>query len=429
CSAPLGGFQLDDDGDPTLSNTEGPVSVASGTYGCSEAPVPLWTLTSATCSDGSPVNAINVGPGENVTCTFVNTKDGSITIVKDVANPPGTHPQDFSFTCSPPVGSFQLDDDADGALSNTNGPTSVSTGTYGCSEAPVAGWVLTSTTCSDGSPVNAINVGAAEDVTCTFVNAPVGNVVIQKVCVGGNESFGFTGTLGAFGLSCVNGSAGQSFNSIPVGSKTVTESAPPAGWSFTGLTCDDPGAVITGPTATFTLDAGETVTCTYTNMKSATVVIVKDTVPDGEQDFSFACAGLGTFSLDDDADDTLQNTHQFDSVTPGSYTCTEANVPGYQIAVSCADDDSGSSGSPPSALVDADPGETVTCTFTNTFYPGPNPVGGILGLLDGGDASEPRQSAQSPGSGAPNGLALGILGAGMGLLLAAAWVARGRLRG
>jgi hypothetical protein len=429
CAAPMGNFSLDDDGDPALSNIEGPISVAPGAYGCSEASVLLWTLTSATCSDGSPVNAINVGPGEDVTCTFVNTKNGSITIIKDVANPPGTHPQDFSFTCSPPMGSFQLDDDGDGTLPNTKGPTSTSAGTYSCSESgPPLGWVLTSATCSDGSAVSAISVSAAEDVTCTFVNAPVGNVVIQKVCVGGNESFGFTGTMGAFGLTCVNGSASQSFNNIPVGAKTVTESAPPAGWSFADLTCDDPGTVVAGATATFTLDASETVTCTYTNMKSATVVIVKNTVPDVEQDFSFACAGLGAFSLDDDADGTLPNTHQFDNVTPGSYTCTEANVPGYQIAISCADDDSGSSGSPPDALVDADPGETVTCTFTNTFHPGPNPVGGILGLLEAADASEPRQSAQNPSSGL-NGLTLSFLCVGVGLLLGAVWVARRRLRG
>jgi hypothetical protein len=188
------------------------------------------------------------------------------------------------------------------------------------------GWVLTSATCSDGSAVSAISVSAAEDVTCTFVNAPVGNVVIQKVCVGGNESFGFTGTMGAFGLTCVNGSASQSFNDIPVGAKTVTESAPPAGWSFTGLTCDDPGAVVAGATATFTLDASETVTCTFTNMKSATVVIVKNTVPDGEQDFSFA-ARPGQYLLDDDADGALQNAPVRNVYADPHHT--EAVVPGY----------------------------------------------------------------------------------------------------
>ena len=36
----------------------------------------------------------------------------------------------------------------------------------------------------------------------------------------------------------------------------------------------------------------------------------------------------------------------------------------------------------PSASIDLDGGETVTCTFTNTFVPGGNPVGGTAGLLE-----------------------------------------------
>lgn len=66
-------FSLDDDADATLSNTRDSV-VNAGTYSVSEGAVAGWSQTSATCSDGSPVNAIVVSPGETVTCTFVNTK-------------------------------------------------------------------------------------------------------------------------------------------------------------------------------------------------------------------------------------------------------------------------------------------------------------------------------------------------------------------
>ena len=52
-----------------------------------------WVLSSATCSDGSPVSNIDVGPGETVTCTFANQKRGKIVVVKD-ARP--NDPQDFS---------------------------------------------------------------------------------------------------------------------------------------------------------------------------------------------------------------------------------------------------------------------------------------------------------------------------------------------
>jgi hypothetical protein len=44
-----------------------------GTYAVSEAVPDGWQLDSATCSDGSPVSAIVLEAGENVTCTFTNS--------------------------------------------------------------------------------------------------------------------------------------------------------------------------------------------------------------------------------------------------------------------------------------------------------------------------------------------------------------------
>ncbi len=67
-------FQLDDDSDPTLSNTQTFQDVPAGSgYSISEAPNSDWSLTSATCDDGSPVSNVSVNSGETVTCTFTNT--------------------------------------------------------------------------------------------------------------------------------------------------------------------------------------------------------------------------------------------------------------------------------------------------------------------------------------------------------------------
>src|SRR5919198_3477999 len=41
-----------------------------------------WDLTSSTCDDASPVSAIDLGPGETVTCTFNNRQRGSVRIHK-----------------------------------------------------------------------------------------------------------------------------------------------------------------------------------------------------------------------------------------------------------------------------------------------------------------------------------------------------------
>ena len=59
-----------------------------------------------------------------------------------------------------------------------------------------------------------------------------------------------------------------------------------------------------GSTATFEVDPGDTITCTYVNKKDATVTVVKDAQPDDAQDFEFTTTGsqLSGFSLDDDGD-------------------------------------------------------------------------------------------------------------------------------
>ncbi len=73
------GFSLGD-GD---SRSFGNLLPQSG-FSVAETTIPLgWNLTSATCDDGSPVNNIDVAPGETVTCTFTNTATAAcIEIVK-----------------------------------------------------------------------------------------------------------------------------------------------------------------------------------------------------------------------------------------------------------------------------------------------------------------------------------------------------------
>ena len=63
-----------------------------------------WDLTSATCSDGSDPGSISLAAGENVTCTFTNTKRVD-TIVKQAVGGDGG----FRFT-SQTLGSLQPDD-------------------------------------------------------------------------------------------------------------------------------------------------------------------------------------------------------------------------------------------------------------------------------------------------------------------------------
>lgn len=153
----------------------------------------------------------------------------------------------------------------------------------------------------------------------------------------------------------------------------------------------DPGAYAvteTGPTGyaasmssdcTGTIAAGETKTCTITNndlppggLPVGKITIVKNTVPDGAQDFSFTTGpGLTAFSLDDDTDPALPNTIVFPNLVPNTvYTITEAQVPGWGQSVTCNNTDQDTTASGRAAAIDLDPGEDITCTFTNTNLAG-----------------------------------------------------------
>src|SRR6185503_11382876 len=172
-------FSLDDDSDGTLSNSQLLANIVPGSgYSVSETVPSGWDQASATCSDGSPVSNISFSAGENVTCTFTNNKRGRIVVVKD-ATP--DDPQDFTFTTGGGLSpaSFQLDDDANPTLSDTQTISNVAVGSgYSVAETVPTGWDLTSATCDDGSPVSNINVGPDETVTCTFNNRTRGQIVV-----------------------------------------------------------------------------------------------------------------------------------------------------------------------------------------------------------------------------------------------------------
>jgi hypothetical protein len=157
---------------------------------------------------------------------------------------------------------------------------------------------------------------------------------------------------------------------------------------------------------TITLAAGENKTCTITNERLATIIIRKVASPQNPQDFDFNCTMLGAFQLDDDgAEGNPLNSSQTFGVAPGNYDCSESQVSGWLIAIACTDPDNGTTVEPPTAHIDVDGGETVECTFTNTFVPGEQAVGGIMGLLDGADRPAGSDS-ESSGATGPGGIAL-----------------------
>src|SRR5207244_2862161 len=123
------------------------------------------------------------------------------------------------------------------------------------------------------------------------------------------------------------------------GSYSVSE-AVPAGWDLTGLSCASSlgtstvtttAPPVAGPgtaTASITLAANDTVTCTFTDTKRGQIVVDKVTSPSGDPtsfSFSTTCTGYASFSLTDAAP-----THRY-SELPGSYSVSEAVPAGWVL--------------------------------------------------------------------------------------------------
>lgn len=195
--AGLSDFSLDDDADGTLSNSQTFTGLTAGSYSVTETLPAGWVQTSAVCSDGSPVGAIDLSDGEEVTCTFSNRKLGKLTIVKDsIPN----DSQDFGFTASGSgLSDFALDDDADGGLPNTQVFGNLATGQYTILETPVIGWDLTNLSCNDdnglvnlASGSATLNLGVGEEVTCTYTNTKRASFTMTKLTDPAIGSYQFT---------------------------------------------------------------------------------------------------------------------------------------------------------------------------------------------------------------------------------------------
>ena len=140
-------------------------------------------------------------------------------------------------------------------------------GTYSVAETVPSGWTQTSSSCDDGSSPGSISLQAGETVKCTFNNAQNGQVIVKKMMVGGTDSFSYSGTPSG-SIAVNNGTISQA---VAPGQYTSIEAAK-AGWALTGISCDDGNSSgSTGTrTASFNVEAGETVTCTFTNTKQGT---------------------------------------------------------------------------------------------------------------------------------------------------------------
>ncbi len=198
--------------------------------------------------------------------------------------------------------------------------------------------------------------------------AAQGHIVVDKVAIpsGSSQSFAFTTSGTGYNGFSLTDAATPNDQTLNAGSYSVAETAV-TGWTLASSTCVS-SIQDTETAGSLELDAGETITCTFNNTQDrGHIIIIKDSVPNDGQDFvftnNFGNGNPGTFSLDDDSDNTLSNSRNSE-VLAGSYTVSEGAVSGWSSNGGVCD-----MGETPSSL-DVGAGETVTCTFTNTLQNG-----------------------------------------------------------
>ncbi len=331
--------------------------------------------------------------------------------------PPGTiiihknaipdDPQDFSYTTSGTgLSDFMLDDDGETViLSNTRTFGGLNAGTYSVNEGELTGWVRTGLSCTDpttntttnlATGVASINLAAGETVECFYENTKRGSIIVEKQTLPDGEAGSFvfmgdaSGSIGDGGQITVS-------NLVP-GTYTSTETVP-AGWDLTALDCDDdasatPSTVNLGTaTATFKLDPGETIKCTFTDTQRGMARVVKTVsglAPTGTDAFTFEIRqGASTSSLGTVLDSGTANAGNGGVIeftvklVPGTtYQLCETNMmPGWDTSL---DDggfgtpfvpDDGDVNTPPDNSTicvnfTVNPGETKTFTVNNVPPPG-----------------------------------------------------------
>ncbi|MDD5356699.1 MAG: hypothetical protein PHS53_00920 [Candidatus Pacebacteria bacterium] len=272
------------------------------------APVTVHDKATVSGSGGTPTGTVDFSFYTSTTCSSEATPSGSgVSLVSGVAHP-----------------------------SSSQGP--LSAGSYGFK-----------------AHYNGDATYSAADGECEpFTVVSQGHIIVDKVTnpSGDSQSFDFTaGGAGYTNFSLTDATAPND-QTLNAGTYSVSETLP-SGWVQTSATCDGQG----NTPASITLAAGQTVTCTFTNTKKGHLIVDKVTDPTGDTT-SFPINATGSGTITGGGAGTITDAANKDyEVTPGTYSVTENTPSGWNMTGNTCTD------------VAVGPGETKTCTITNTKAP------------------------------------------------------------
>jgi hypothetical protein len=345
--------QTDQNGDYSFIN------LTPGTYAVCETQQTNWVQTFP-ANNGCYTVVINISGETNPGTNFGNQSRGNIQVIKNV-DTDGDGDIDIS-------GATDWTWDIDGSGNFATGTTqNVATGSYAVSEDMKTDYHVTSSSCTGedapASPTTLLNVtvSVGETVVCTFVNTrDTGTITVRKIVDPTSDDGKFDLNIDdiTFGDDVSHGQ-GTGTITVPTGTHSVSETAGTGTDLSDYISSFECNNQLNGQgtsTGDFIVTANQDVVCTFTNVRKSQIIVIKQTLPDGDpQVFDFdASYDRNGFSLSDGQSNDSGN------LAPGTYSVSE-NIPtGWDLdSAECSDESS-----PDSISLAA--GETVTCVFTNT---------------------------------------------------------------
>ncbi len=326
-TGPLGQFTLDDNGSIEFDNLD------AGDYDLFQS-IPAGFLTDIDCGD-IPVTDISEGTNAgrritvearaDITCAFTNTDvGGSITVVAagDSASAPYNYFTGSGETFSLTVGSvFSF--------------TSLYPGDYDIFQEIEDGYDVeltcdsaVSSNVGDSNNAGArVSLMANEDVICTAQNTFVGaSIVIVTTGEGFADPFTYFGAFNNFSQTV---GISTTYSALLPGQYEIFQDVPPA--YISSVSCDAPFDDLSSANdigVRVTIDAFETVVCTYDNDDISGRVTVTASGDAGDAPFAFT-GTLGAFSLNAGESFTVER------VVPGDIIIEEAVPVGFNVTASC----------------------------------------------------------------------------------------------
>ena len=276
-----------------LDNESIMVAGAAGTYNLTETDG-TGTLTDfmsvLSCDGGTSLvnngtsGSIDLAAGDNVTCTFTNTANAVLTLVKQIEPDGG---ENFGLEIAGP-GSADATDTT--VLDNESIMVAGVAGTYSLIETDGTGTLtdfISVLSCDGGTSLvnngtsGSIDLAAGDNVTCTFTNtANAVLTLVKQIEPDGGENFGLEiagpGSADATDTTVLDnesimvaGAAGTYILTETDGTGTLTD-------FISVLSCDGGTSLVNnGTSGSIDLAAGDNVTCTFTNTGQPDLTISK----------------------------------------------------------------------------------------------------------------------------------------------------------